>query len=313
MIDDLAVGVDVGGTRIKGALIDVDRGTVLTSHVVPTAATSGASNTIGRIVELLEQLGDTRSLPVGLALPGNVDARNRVVNYAPALGDDWAGLRLLDEMTVDAPIEPANLTLINDVQAMTVAEHRFGAAQGHLDVLGVGIGTGVGGGLLLGGRLHAGVDSTAGSIGHTTVVPDGRPCICGSRGCLEQYASGRAITRAAGVNDAEAAAAAAAAGDERSLSAFRQAGEALGIAIANVCTMLTPTMVVIGGGVAAAGDLLLDPARREVSKRVRAVSMHRTTITMAEIGPLGGAVGAAVVAGARIREPAIDSHVPKEH
>jgi glucokinase len=155
-------------------------------------------------------------------------------------------------------------------------------------------GTGIGGGLVLGGRLHLGPDARAGEFGHHTVVEEGEPCECGNRGCLERYAGARAIAAAAGAETFAEAVAAARAGDERAAAALARAGTLIGLAIANVLIFLCPDTVVVGGGVAEAGDLLLGPLRASLADRARVAPLDRIRVVPAELGPRAGAIGAAL-------------------
>jgi glucokinase len=155
-------------------------------------------------------------------------------------------------------------------------------------------GTGIGGGLVLGGRLHLGPDQRAGEFGHQTVSEDGPRCSCGNRGCLELYAGARAIATAAGAPTFHDAVVNARAGDEAAIGALARAGELIGLAIANVLIFLAPDRVVVGGGVAEAGELLLDPLRASVANRARVAPLDRIAIAPAELGPRAGAIGAAL-------------------
>jgi glucokinase len=185
-------------------------------------------------------------------------------------------------------------TLINDARAFALAEHRLGAGRGVGAMLGVTLGTGVGGGLILGGRLYLGHDGTAGEFGHQTVVPDGPLCGCGNRGCVEAFAKADAIAKACGQPTVEAAVAAAQAGDRRALDGLHDAGRYLGIGASNVVALLSVDRIVIGGGVAAAGDLLLDPIRDELATRVHITDISRVTVVRGELGMWAGAIGAAL-------------------
>lgn len=298
-----AIGVDIGGTTVKIALVDLDAQAVVGRDLIETEAHLGPMKTLERAANVIRRLDPTGAAgTVGLTVPGNVDRRRGSVTYAPALGADWVGTNLAECAIVSLADDrrqdrhtSLSASIINDVQAMTIAEHRLGAARNADDVLCVAVGTGVGGGVVIAGRLHTGVDSTAGSIGHLTVEPDGLVCTCGNRGCLEQYASGPAIAHMARTADAEAAALAAREGDPDAVAAFAEAGRYLGIAVANVCTILTPTAVVVGGGVADVGDLLLEPLRTELRRRATVVAMHSTTVVAAALGRFSGAIGAALV------------------
>jgi glucokinase len=190
----------------------------------------------------------------------------------------------------------------NDANAGGWAEARFGAASGCQEALFVGVGTGIGGALVIGGQLRRGAYGTGGEIGHIIVERDGRPCPCGSRGCWEQYASGRAFLRAAresGFDVAHGAevTAAAAAGDATAIGVFDEIGTWLGLGIAGLVAVLDPEVVVIGGGLSAAGDLLLAPTRRAFEDYLTARGRHpEPHLVVAALGPDAGLIGAAELA-----------------
>jgi glucokinase len=210
----------------------------------------------------------------------------------PNLHGEWIGLpvRELLEDGFGLPV-----ALLNDGNAFALAEARIGAARGAEDVICVVCGTGVGGGLVLGGQLRLGVEDRAGEIGHHTVVVDGETCGCGNHGCLETIAGARAIARAAGRESFADALAAARAGDARAIDAITRAGRMLGVVIANLMIFVGPRRVVVGGGVAEAGELLLGPLRDEVERRAGSVApLDRIAIVAAQLGPFAGAIGAAL-------------------
>jgi glucokinase len=161
-------------------------------------------------------------------------------------------------------------------------------------MVGLTLGTGIGGVVAVDGRVVQGHDGTAGELGHQTIDPDGPPCNCGNNGCLEAFARADRLAEACGAPSAREAVERARAGDETALAGMASVGRYLGIGIANMITVITPDRVVIGGGVAAAGDLLLDPIRAEVARRVRVTSLDQVTIALAELGTWAGAIGAAI-------------------
>jgi glucokinase len=197
----------------------------------------------------------------------------------------------------------APASLINDARAFGLAELRLGAARGARSMVGVTLGTGVGGVLAIDGRIHHGHDGTAGEIGHQTIDPDGPSCGCGSRGCLEAFARADRIAEACGAPTAEEAVARARAGDARAADGLARTGRYLGIGLASLISVFTPDTVVIGGGIGAAADLLIGPIRDELRLRVRMTSLDDVEIVFAELGTWAGAIGAAVH-GAEAAEPA---------
>ncbi len=321
----LHIGVDVGGTKVLAAEVDE------TGAVRRTArrSTPGRRVEVGLVEEALteavQEVADGRPVAgVGLAAAGFVDATGERVMFAPHL--PWAGepVRTRLEERWGVPV-----VLDNDANCAALAELRFGAARDAGDVVVVTLGTGIGGAVVLGGHLHRGRNGMAGEFGHTQVVPDGAPCECGRRGCWEQYCSGNALVRyvrAAAADEsrgrdgqppaslpgglpADPAAltgpvvtAAARSGDPRALAAFAAVGDWLGVGVANLVAALDPELVVVGGGVSAAGDLLLAPARTAL-RRALVGAGHREVppLVPARFGPEAGVVGAADLSRAEVR------------
>jgi len=184
--------------------------------------------------------------------------------------------------------------LINDARAFGLAELRLGAGRGAGSMIGLTLGTGVGGVIAVDGRVVQGHDGTAGEIGHQTIEPDGPWCGCGNRGCLEAFARADQIAAACGTETAEAAVERARAGDRRAVDGLAQVGRYLGIGIANMIVTLSPDRVVIGGGISAAADLLLGPIHDELRRRVMTTSLDRVELVIAELGTWAGAIGAAI-------------------
>jgi glucokinase len=284
------LGVDVGGTNIKRVVLDDDR--IVERSSEPTRSEEGVTAVLDRVAGLAREAGPVDS--VGVALPGLFDREGRGV-LLPNLHGEWVGRPIAGPLrqALGLPVH-----LINDGHAFALAEARIGAARGADDVLCIVCGTGIGGGLVLGGRLHLGVEDRAGEVGHHTVVADGPLCGCGNRGCLETLAGARAIAQAAGQRSFDDVVASARSGDERAREAFRGAATYIGIAIANLTIFITPQRIVLGGGVAEAGDVLLDPLRAEVERRAgRVAPLHVIEIVPATLGADAGAVGAALAGG----------------
>ena len=283
-----ALGLDLGGTNVKLALLE--DGEVAATDQAPTLSEEGGPEAVlARMVELGGRVGPVDA--IGAAFPGLFDA-DGVALLLPNLHGDWVGTPLRTRLAAGFG-QP--VALINDGHAFALAEARLGAARGAEDVMCIVCGTGVGGGLVLGGRLHLGVDDRAGEIGHHTVLADGPECNCGNRGCLELLAGARAIARAAGRPSFDAVVAAAREGDAAATRALAEAGAWLGIAVANLTIFVTPQRIVIGGGVAEAGELLLGPLREEVERRAGHVApLERSEILAAALGPFAGAIGAAL-------------------
>ena len=282
-----ALGLDLGGTNIKLALLE--DGVLVGQREAETRSEDGGpAAVLQRIVELGHSVGPVDS--VGVALPGLFD-EDGVIVLLPNLYGSWTGTPAREplEEGFGAPVR-----MINDGHAFALAESTLGAGRGAANVMCIVCGTGIGGGLVLDGRLHLGPDRRAGEFGHHTVSEDGPVCECGNRGCLELYAGARAIAAAAGTQSFHEAVVRARSGDDAAIQALARAGELIGLAIANVLIFLAPDRVVVGGGVAEAGELLLDPLRASVAERARVAPLDQIAIASAELGPRAGAIGAAL-------------------
>jgi len=309
------LGLDLGGTNLKWAIVErrgddwhmLDRGQVPTRSGGPDA-----------IVPQLCEVGRAaiERWPAGAATAGGGGARGAAELDAvpdvtttgigiPGLYDPVAGVtRLLvnvpgpwDGYAVARPASAAlgmPVALINDARAFGLAELRLGAGRGASSMVGLTLGTGVGGVIAIDGKVHHGHDGSAGEIGHHTIDPDGPDCNCGNRGCLEAFTRADRIAAACRTATAEEAFERARHGDAAALDGLRRVGRYLGIGIANMVALITPDRVVIGGGIAASSDLLLDEARAEVRRRVRMTRLDEVEIVTAELGTWAGAIGAAV-------------------
>lgn len=289
------LGLDLGGTNIKWAVVEHDGESWRTlgrdqgatpspaepDTVVPRLASVGS--------EAMARWPGVRS--VGIGVPGLYDAAAGTTRFLVNLPGPWAG------RPVSAPVAAAlgvPAVLINDARAFGLAELRLGAGRGASSMIGLTLGTGVGGVVAVDGRVHQGHDGTAGEIGHQTIDPDGPRCNCGNHGCLETFARAEAIAAACGTATAEEGLARARDGDEQALRGLAAVGRALGIGIANMVTVISPDRVVIGGGISAATDLLMGPIRAELRRRVFTTSLDDVEIVIAELGTWAGAIGAAI-------------------
>ncbi|WP_406010487.1 ROK family protein [Streptomyces sp. NBC_00637] len=305
MYTDLVAALDIGGTKIAGALVDGD-GTILARAQRPTPAQEHGDTVMRAVEETLAELtaaplwGRVRAVGIGSA--GPVDASKGTVSPVNVPG--WRDFPLVDRVraaTGNLPVE-----LIGDGVAITAAEHWQGAARGHDNALCMVVSTGVGGGLVLGGRLHPGPTGNAGHIGHISVELDGDPCACGGRGCVERVASGPHIARRAlengwlpgpdGDTSAAAVAAAARAGDPVAVASFERAAQALAAGIAATATLVEIDIAVVGGGVGKAGEVLFAPLRRALRDYATLSFVQRLTVTPARMGTDAGLVGAAAAA-----------------
>lgn len=301
-----SIGVDIGGTKVLAAVVD-GAGRVLDTEATGTPGHGiGAEGATAAEVEeaLVEVVGRLLAVhgrcPVGVAAAGFVDRDAQRVRFAPHLPwrDEPLSKRLNQRLTGRIH---GDVLIDNDATAALWAEGRFGAARQFGDVVMITLGTGIGGGLMVHGALHRGANGMAGEFGHMQVVPDGRPCQCGRRGCWEQYCSGRALARAAEEAGSDlsgpALTTAAHEGDPVALAAYEQVAYWLGVGTANLVAAFDPELVVVGGGVSAAGDLLLAPAREAMAHSlVGAGFRDLPTMTGADLGLLAGVVGVADLA-----------------
>jgi glucokinase len=256
------LGLDFGATFIKWVVLEGD--VVTAEGRLETRSAEGTDAVLARLVAAGHAAGAVDT--VGIGVPGLFDAASGTTTFLTNVPGGWPGVPVVAHVSgaLEAPT-----ALINDARAFALAESELGAARDCDTAVFVAVGTGVGGGVTVGGRLHEGREGRAGEIGHLTIAEKGPPCTCGNRGCLEAL-----VREALG---------------ERKL---RRAGQLLGVGVANAVVLLAPERVVIGGGVGAIGEKLLEPLRREVARRVF-VSVP-VEIVPAELGVLAGAIGAAL-------------------
>lgn len=306
------LAVDIGGTKLAAGVVDAD-GKMLERGEVPTLAHEGLEPVLERIVGLGRDLlarAAAQKEPVqriGIGCAGPVDLKAGKVFNPPNL-PGWS------EVSLVRHIESAlglSAVLENDANAAALGEFRYGAGRGARSLVYFTVSTGIGGGIILDGKVWHGLKDAAGEVGHMTVCPDGPVCGCGNRGCLEAMASGPSIARRA----REAVAAGrptrlrevpvvtsadvvrlAQEGDAVAREVWDAAVKYLGIGVAAVITILAPERVVLGGGVTRAGDFLFEPLRAEVRRRVKLVPIESVRILPAALGPDVGILGAAAVA-----------------
>ncbi|MCH5675275.1 ROK family protein [Streptomyces gilvus] len=308
MQTDLVAALDIGGTKIAGALVD-GHGQIVVRAQRATPAQQDGETVMGAVADVLGELtasplwGHATALGIGSA--GPVDASAGTVSPVNVPGwRDFPLVQRVREVAGGLPVE-----LIGDGVAITAAEHWQGAARGHDNALCMVVSTGVGGGLVLNGQLHPGPTGNAGHIGHISVDLDGDPCPCGARGCVERIASGPNIARRAiesgwvpgpdGDTSAAAVAAAARAGDPVAVASFERAAQALAAGIAATATLVEIDIAVIGGGVGKAGEVLFTPLRKALGTYATLSFVQRLEITPAQMGTDAGLVGAAAAALAK--------------
>ena len=307
------VGVDVGGTNLRAGSVPFAGGEPVAVVSTPTRPEQGVRRVTRRIMDTIRasmQSLDEEVAGIGIGVPGPVDRTRGIVAEAPNLG--WRDVPLRDMVARATGLDVA---LDNDANCAAYGEWWLGAGRGAKRLIGLTLGTGIGGGIVLGGEIYHGASDTAGEVGHMSVELEGRRCACGSRGCVEAYASGPGLVARAveGVGTAPDSALAAlvrenpqlvtaevvcdiaAAGDGYAARVVEETARILAVAVANLVHLLNPDVIVIGGGVAAAGDLLFAPLHAEVRRRTFGRAAEACRIVPAELPDTAGMIGAAAV------------------
>ncbi|MFZ3207604.1 MAG: ROK family protein [Geobacteraceae bacterium] len=310
---NVGIGIDIGGTNLRFALVSSD-GVILRRERQLTDIRIGKDEFIQRLADGIADLRGWATgngivvHAVGAGAPGLIDGDGNIlssVNLPPI-----EGLNLRDALFKACGLP---VVVVNDANAGAWGEKLYGAGRPYANLLMLTLGTGLGSGLILEGRLWTGIDGVAGEFGHITAEPDGIPCRCGNRGCLEQYASATAIVSSAVRSlqnpsggllgdippselTSEAIANAALAGDELALSLYREAGRYLGIAGASAANLLNLDAMIIGGGMAESFDLLGEIIRTEISSRAFPVNAARIKVLKGKLGDDAGLMGSAALA-----------------
>lgn len=287
------LSLDFGGTKLAAGLLDSQSGALLAERRRPTPGT--AAEGYAAMLALARELTAAAPAPpaaCGVSFGGPVHADGRTVRLSMHV-PGWEDVPLADWVERDLGLPCA---VANDGDAAALAEQHYGAGKGVGVLLYLTVSTGIGGGIAIGGRIFRGARAFAGEIGHQLLDPQGPPCACGRNGCLESLAGGPAIARAAGLADARAVAAAARRGDKAARAAWDSAMTWLGIGVANAANILNPDLVVVGGGVAQAGELLFAPVRAVVAARCLDPAMR---VEPAALGGQTGLFGGAAVAQSR--------------
>lgn len=285
------LALDIGGTKIAGGLVDPD-GRLSRQATRPT----GVADPFTSLREVVDELDVGAVAGVGIGCAGPIDTLAGTVS--PINIGAWQEFPLVERVRelVGAPV-----SLAGDAICMALGEHWVGAGQGSDAMLGMVVSTGIGGGLVIGGRAFGGLTGNAGHVGHVVVEPDGAPCTCGGRGCAETVASGPNLVRWARAQgwvgeDARALAAAAHSGDSVAAEAFQRCGRAVGLAIAATAAVCDLDLAVVGGGVAQTGDLLFEPVRATLATHARLSYLRGLRIEPAKLGTAAGLYGAAALA-----------------
>jgi glucokinase len=311
------LAIDLGGTKIMAALIS-HQGQVMAKEYHLTLAGDGPQSVINRILSAIDHLLRVGNIDlsqlhsISIAAAGAIDFDHGLVTSSPNL-PAWHNVPLRDMVNRKYKVRTF---LINDASAGALGEHHFGAGRGVNNLVYLTVGTGIGGGIIINGRLYSGPSGSAGEIGHMTIDVNGLRCSCGNIGCLEMLASGTAIAReairrisqgegssmtqmAGGKIEnitAEKICVAARGGDGLASEVISKAATYLGVGMVNLVNIFNPEMIIVGGGVAQMGDLLLEPARRLVKERAFQLSAQAVRIVPAQLGDNAGVLGAAVFA-----------------
>ena len=309
------IGVDVGGTNVKIALVDLD-GKIAFSNTVPTRAEmgyeAGVNNIKQAIKDLMQESNQTNKTveAIGFGLPGQIDYKEGIVKNLPNI-PGWVNIPLAkiieDEFSIPTRLD-------NDVRCAALGELNFGAGKGCENLICITVGTGIGSGIILNGKLVRGAANAAGEIGHIKMEMNGGPlCGCGDYGCFEAYASGPAIVTMAkeyisggksakykemaadGIITPYIVAQAALQGDTVSIQIFKQMGKIIGIGLASVVNLLNPEKIIIGGGVADAGDILLEPIRKTIQDRAMPIQANSLKVVPAQLANGAGVIGASLL------------------
>jgi len=311
------LAIDLGGTKIVAAIIS-SKGQVMAREYCLTLADEGPEAVINRIFSAIDRLLSQRNINlsplsgISIAAAGAIDFEKGLITSSPHL-PGWHDVPLRDIVKERYKV---NTFLMNDADAAALGEHYFGAGQGVNNLILLTVGTGIGGGIIINGRLYSGASGSAGEIGHTTIDINGPRCSCGNTGCLEALVSGTAVAKEAikrirqGERSsltevvggkianitAKEVSIAARDGDSLASEVVLKAATYLGVGLANVVNIFNPEMIIIGGGMAKMGDLLLNPARQVVKERAYQLSAQVVQIVPAQLGDDAGVLGAAVFA-----------------
>jgi len=304
----VVTGVDIGGTDIKIGLVTRD-GRVERSGKIPTRPEEGPGEAAARVREWLKEQSDAvdEMVVAGVACAGLIDREKGIIMTSPNL-EGWKGAELggIFSAALSVPV-----FVENDASAAAFGEYRIGAGRGTKDFACLTLGTGVGGGFVTGGFLHRGFHGLAGEIGHTIIKEGGPECSCGNRGCLEAFVgAGHIVDRARAALESEPDSGlhqlaqitvkdisiAAAKGDRLALNVLKETGRYLGIGLCNLIHIMDPEVIAIGGGVAGAGELILEPARDAVRDCVMHEVLAGVRIVQAELGNRAAMIGVSILA-----------------
>lgn len=289
----MKIGIDIGGTNVRAGLVDIE-GRVVDRVSAKTPSNEEPERLIELIISLCGQLGQAES--VGIGAPGLIDHLNGIVRISPNL-PKWRDvpLKALLELKLARPVKVAN-----DVNSIAWGEFLFGAGIGSKDMLVITLGTGLGGALILDGKLHLGKSHMAGELGHSTFIKNGLSCPCGKRGCVEQYVAKNAIIRIAREKnpelkevDPEIVAKAGHKGEKWAIEVYEEIGDNLARVLGGVIQLLNPDRIIVGGQISKAGELLFSPLRRAIINEIQPALRETFEIKKSALGNDAGIIGAA--------------------
>lgn len=301
MAKRVKIGIDLGATRIKMAFVD-EKGRVFHRREIDTSFNAKRAKLIDIIISNVKEIirhskiRKTDILGVGIGVPGPVDSKRGIVRYFPNI-KGWEGVPLKSILQRKLGLR---VNLDNDVNAMTLGEHRFGAGRGTLNLVCLTLGTGVGGGIIINGEIYRGSTMCAGEIGHMPINEKGPRCNCRGIACLERYIGNRYILdsakKAFGKKIAlEYLSRLARKGNVKALGIWEDVAKKLAVALTGVVNLLNPDKIIIGGGVSKAGELILRPLRKEIKRRAMKDQAQHVKIVRAKLGDNAGIIGASLL------------------
>jgi len=292
----MTIGIDIGGTNTKGVLMKGNK--VIARKKVLTKSKSNKKIILAQLFECINYLikKGGRINGIGIGAAGPIDFKEKKILNPPNV----IGLKNLYLAKIVQKKFKTKTILDNDVNCLVLVEAILGAAKGKSLVVGLGIGTGVGGGIVLNKELFYGANGSAGEIGHMIIQQNGRQCRCGNKGCLETYVNEKGIRKTAKEFfakeiDSITLFEMAKKGDKKAIKVWEITGKYLGIGLANLVNVLNPDIIVIGGGIAGAGEFLLGPARKEMKKNILSSLARNTPVVHAKLGEYSGAIGAGLL------------------
>lgn len=300
MMQNFIIGIDLGGTNTKIGLLTA-KFKIKDKIIFPTQKFAGRDNLIDAVVSGVQSLLNKHKIKrtsvdgIGIGLPGPIDGRAGIVHYLPNIAG-WRNVRLANIIRRKTGLP---VFIDNDANLITLAEFSLGAGRGSENIVCLTLGTGVGGGIIVKGKLYRGSSSSAGEAGHIPLGFDGAQCGCGARGCLESYIGNQHILKKArksfGNISLEALSQKAKSGNRKAIKIWQDIGAYLGLALSGIVNFFNPDCIVIGGGVAEAGGVLFNSARKAVRRRAMSPAKNTAKIVKAKLGQDAGIIGAGLL------------------